>query len=91
MKALISAAGWKGAGDAFGLGAVPEPFLPLGDWTTTLTRHVEALAGMDIYIGIGKRGYPYSAYRRAIVKEPFDKSPWTQERYGLTARLGTVL
>jgi hypothetical protein len=104
VKAIISAAGWKGAGAVAGNGLAecPEPFLPLGDGTTTLSRTATILrdSGFEVYPAIGQRGYPYSRYIRwtctAHLPEfgndfPWDGSPWTQERYDYAAQFGTVL
>jgi len=102
MNAIISAAGWKGSGASRGLAERPEPFLPLGDGTTSLSRSAKALSekGYTVYIAMGKRGYPYGSYIRwqetTILPEfdedfPWDRSPWTQELYDYASKLGTVL
>ena len=104
MKAIISAAGWKGAGVLLGLGQIPEPFLPLGDGTTTLSRTATTLSenGHEVYIAVGEKGYPYSRYIRWTAEcplplpgfpadFPWDGSPWTDERLSYAADLGTVV
>jgi hypothetical protein len=102
MRAIISAAGWKGAGIGTGLAGCPEPFLPLGDGTTTLSRTATILAdnGYDVSIAIGRRGYPFCHYVRwtntptpPIFDDgfPWDASPWTTVRHNYAAKLGDVL
>lgn len=97
MNAIITAAGWKGAGEFENLPGCPEPFLPLGNGQCPLSRTATILnnAGFDIYIAIGKRGYPFHAYHRAdlVQTDRFDWSgtPWTQERYDYASQFGTVI
>lgn len=96
MKAIIAAAGWKGAGADIELAGCPEPFLPLGDETTTLSRTATTLMdnGFEVYVAIGPPGYPYSMYKRSIIPDGWifwNESPWTQERYDYAAQFGTVL
>lgn len=101
-KAIIAAAGWKGAGYRDGLPGCPEPFLPLGDGTTVLSRTATILAenSFDVYIAMGKRGYPYKKYVRWVSANqppefnpdfPWDGTPWTQSRFDYASQLGTVI
>lgn len=100
--AIIPAAGWKAAGQKDGLTGCPECFLPLGNGTTSLSRTAMILADNDfeVYIAIGKLGYPYSKYVRLFATpDPpsigddffWNSSPWTQERYDYAAQYGTVI
>jgi len=102
MKAIIAAAGWKAAGADIGLPGCPEPFLPLGDGTTTLSRTAQAFSDneCEIYTAIAGRDYPYSRYIRWSEQKflpkfghDFDWSatPWTPERYAYAAQFGAVL
>ena len=97
--AIISAAGWKGSGSKRGLADCPEPFLPLGDGTTTLSRVAMTFKKLDfdVYIGIARLGYPYKKYSYWR-HPPLDDiglsqndSPWTQKWKDYAATLGTVI
>lgn len=92
--AFISAAGWKRSGEDHGLGHYPEPFLPLGDGTTTLYRAAKTFShlGFDIYIAMAPRGYKFSQHWPMFTKDsPLEGSPWIQERFDYASQLGTVI
>lgn len=71
-KAIIAAAGWKGAGREEELAGCPECFLPLGNGTTSLSRLSAQLTNLDfdIYIAIGELGYPFGKYMWRYQKVP---------------------
>ena len=88
--AIISAAGWKGAGGMQGLTDCPECFLPLGNGetaTSRLAKHLSAL-DFDVIIGVGELGYPLREYTRryqnvAPGEEPRSIDPLL-EKWGLS-------
>jgi len=93
MIAIITAAGWKGAGRERGLPEVPECFLPLGDGTTTLSRMATGLSslGFSVHIAVAPLGYPFSAYWPKFMLDDLPESPWTQEILDYAGGLGTLI
>lgn len=78
--AIITAAGWKGAGETWvpprgcpeyllPLATCPEPILPIDDRTTVLSRLVAQLDGYKPIIVVGTEGYLYSSSIRRFPKK----------------------
>jgi len=97
--AIIAAAGWKGSGVEEGLPYCPEPFLPLGDGTTTLSRSATMFAkhDFDVYIAVAEQGYRCSEYwddllpKESTEEFSMDSSPWTQARFDYASQFGTAV
>lgn len=111
--AIVLAAGWKGAGcrkvdvpncqDCLKpLATCPEPLLPLGDGSTSLSRLSRQFRELDfeVIIAVGKLGCLYPRYAgdaggrsisRVLAHQMLRESPWTKGRLQFAAEYGNLV